>query len=228
VPQLQVGLVGFALLAGLVVVISPCGVGLLPAYLGLLIEDGVKAAPGRRVARAAAGGTVAAAAIVALYAVLAAIAWAAGDALRASLPWLGPVLGLALFAFGTAAFFGADWTALGRRLGLGKVDARRGFAAFGAAYGLAGFACTGPVFLPVLVAGFALGAATGLAVFVAYTAAVAGVIVAAALLVAAGEAPLLRRMLGKSVQVHRVSAVVLALGGLYLAWYAAHAYGLLG
>lgn len=227
VPQLQLGFVGFAVLAGLACVVTPCGIGLLPAYLGLLLEDGGKAPAGRRMARAVAGGATAAAAIVALYAVLAVAAWAAGDALRASLPWLGPALGLALFAAGAAAFAGADWSALGRRLGLGRVDARTGFAGFGAAYGLAGFACTGPIFLPVLVAGFAVGAGTGLAVFAAYTAAVAGVIVAAALLVAAGEDRLLRRLAAGSRALHKLSAAVLALGGLYLAWYAAHAYGLL-
>lgn len=227
IPQLQIGFVGFAVLAGLACVVTPCGVGLLPAYLGLLLEDGKRSAAGRRVARAVAGGATAAAAIVALYAVLAVAAWAAGDALRAGLPWLGPVLGLAIFALGAAAFFGADWSGVSRRLGLGRVDARTGFAGFGVAYGLAGFACTGPIFLPVLVAGFAVGPGTGLAVFAAYTAAVAGVIVGAALAVAAGEGQLLRRIAAGSRSLHRISAAVLALGGLYLAWYAAHAYGFL-
>lgn len=228
-PQLQVGLVGFAVLAGLLVLVTPCGIGLLPAYLGLLVEQGASSPPARRVTRAAAGGAVAALGIVALYAVLALAAWAAGDALRAALPWLGPALGIGLFALGAAAFLGADWSAVARRLGLGSgwLDARRGFAAFGAAYGLAGFACTGPVFLPVLVAGFAAGAGLGLAVFAAYTGAVALGLMAAALLVAAGEGALLRRLAGHAAAVHRVSAAVLALGGLYLAWYAAHAYGLL-
>ena len=230
-PQLQVGLTGFAVLAGLLVLVTPCGIGLLPAYLGLLVEQGAHTAPARRAGRAAVGGAVAALGIVALYAVLALLAWLAGDALRAALPWLGPGLGLGLFALGAAAFFGADWSGALRRLGLGRLgglDARRGFAAFGAAYGLAGFACTGPVFLPVLVAGFAAGAGLGFAVFAAYTGAVALGLMAAALLVAAGEGALLRRLADRARAVHRVSAAVLALGGLYLAWYAAHAYGLLG
>lgn len=227
IAQLQVGFVGFAVLAGLACVVTPCGIGLLPAYLGLLLEDGSRATPTARVARAAAGGATAAAAIIALYAVLAAIAWAAGDALRAALPWLGPLLGIGLFAVGVAALAGADWSGVARRFGAGRLDARRGFAAFGAAYGLAGFACTGPIFLPILVAGFAVGAGTGLAVFLAYTGAVALVLVAAALVVAAGEKTLLDRLLRRSAALHKLSAAVLALGGLYLAWYAAHAYGLL-
>lgn len=233
IPQLQVSLVGFALLAGLLVAVTPCGIGLLPGYLALLLEDAAREAPARRVLRALGGGLLAAAGIVGLYALLAVAAWGASDALAASLPWLGPVVGLAVAGLGAAALLGADWSGVARRLGLGAArggdgsgHAPRGFAAFGAAYGLAGFACTGPVFLPVLVAGFAAGTGTGLAVVVAYAAAVAGVVVAAALLVAAGEASLLRRMVAHGRWLHRVSAVALVLGGLYLAWYGADAYGL--
>jgi cytochrome c biogenesis protein CcdA len=223
----QLSLAGFAVSAGLLTVLSPCSVGLLPAYLGLLLEDGAASSRLRRSARAVVGGALAAAAIVAVYVALALVAWATGGALRAALPWLGPLLGLALAALGALALAGRDWGAVARRLGLGKVDGRRGFAAFGAAYALAGFACTGPVFLPLLVAGFAAGTGTGFAVLGLYVACVAGAILAAALLVAAGEDALLRRWTVPSLWLHKLSAVVLIAGGLFIAWYDARAYGVL-
>lgn len=222
-PSLRLSVLAFAFVAGLACVFTPCGVGLLPAYLTLLLEDGARHAPGRRLRRALGGGLAAASGIAAVYAALAVAAWAAADALRAAMPWLGPVLGLLLFGLGVAALAGADWSALTRRLP--AIDGRKGFAAFGVAYGLAGFACTGPLFLPLLLEAFLDGATTGLLALLLYTGAVAFVVVAGALLVAWGEQAWLRRALANAAAVHRVGAAVLALGGLYLAWYAARAYG---
>lgn len=224
VPSLRLGVLGLALVAGLACVFTPCGVGLLPAYLALLLEDGARRLPAQRVPKALAGGLAAAVGIAAVYAVLAAVAWLAADALRAALPWLGPLLGLALFGLGVAALAGADWSGVTRRLPV-RIDGRRGFLAFGAAYAVAGFACTGPLFLPLLLAAFAQGTGTGLMALGLYTGAVAAVVVAAALAVAWGGQTVLRRALAHAAALHRVGAVVLAGGGLYLAWYAAHAYG---
>lgn len=225
-PSLRLSVLGFAFVAGLACVFTPCGIGLLPAYLALLVEDGAHHPAARRVPRALAGGLAAAVGIAAVYGLLAVAAWAASDALRAAMPWLGPVLGLLLFGLGAAAFAGADWSGLVRRLPV-RVDGRRGFAAFGVAYGIAGFACTGPLFLPLLLEAFAHGADTGALALLLYTGAVAAVLVAAAGIVAWGGPALLARFLRHAAAVHRMGALVLALGGLYLAWYSAHAYGLL-
>ncbi len=225
VPSLRLGLYGLAFVAGLACTFTPCGVGLLPAYLALLVADGARHPASRRLARALGGGVVAALGIVAIYAAVAVVAWLASDALRAALPWLGPALGLALAGLGVATLAGADWSGFVRRIPV-RIDGRRGFAAFGAAYALAGLACTGPLFLPILLAGFTAGPSTGLMVLLLYTGAVAAVIVAAAALAALGEATLLRRLLRRTAALHRASAVILILGGLYLAWYAAKAYGL--
>ena len=179
VPGLHASLLGLAFVAGLSAVFTPCGVGLLPAYVGLLLERG--GTGGKR--RAVSGGLLAALGIVALYAALALLFWAFGAALRPVLPWLAPLLGLALAVLGLLALRGSGWAFLKPMAGT-SFDARTGFTAFGAAYGLAGFACTGPVFLPILLAGFLQGASTGLAAFALYTFAVAAVVVAVAAAVA--------------------------------------------
>lgn len=227
VPALQAGLLGFAFIAGLACILTPCGIGLLPAYVGLLLERKAPAAaaePSRRMARALGGGAQAAAGIVAAYAALALLFWAFGAALRPLVPWLAPALGLALAAFGLLALAGKGWPM--PRLGRGTADPRAGFAAFGAAYGLAGFACTGPLFLPVLLLAFLQGPAVGLAAFGLYTLAVAGMLVAVAALVAAGRQTRAGRLVAGAPWLHKASAAILALGGLAVAWYGAHAYGL--
>lgn len=226
VPALRVGLLGFAFVAGLACVFTPCGIGLLPAYIGLLVERGGAAQPARRVARALGGGIQAALGIVAVYAALAVLFWAFGPALRPLLPWLAPALGLALAVLGLLALRGTDWSFLRPRGGGAAFDARTGFAAFGAAYGLAGFACTGPLFLPVLLLGFVQSVELGLLAFALYTLAVAGVVVAVAAVVALGEQTRMGALLAGAPWVHKASAAILVVGGLAVAWYGANAYGL--
>lgn len=224
VPALRAGLLGFAFVAGLACALTPCGVGLLPAYVGLLLERN-SPNPSGRMARALGGGAQAALGIVAAYAALAVLFWAFGAALRPLVPWLAPALGLALAAFGLLALAGRGWPVL--RLGSGGMRPDSGFAAFGAAYGLAGFACTGPLFLPVLLLAFLQGPGTGMAAFGLYTLAVAGMLVAIAALVAAGRHTNAGQMVARAPWLHKASAAILVLGGLVVAWYGAHAYGLL-
>src|SRR6185503_13633627 len=108
-----------------------------------------------------------------------------GAALRPFLPWLAPALGLGLAVLGALALRGTGWEFLRpRSTRVAGFDATAGFTAFGAAYGLAGFACTGPLFLPILLAGFVEGPRVGLSAFALYTVAVAGVVVVIAALVA--------------------------------------------
>jgi cytochrome c biogenesis protein CcdA len=235
VPALHVGLLGLAFVAGLACVFTPCGIGLLPAYVGLLLETGPPgtkraAVPSRptRVARAFAGGLQAALGIVAAYAALAVLFWAFGAALRPWLPWLAPALGLGLAVLGVLAFRGTGWEFLRPRTStVAGFDARAGFTAFGAAYGLAGFACTGPLFLPILLAGFVEGPLVGLQAFALYTLAVAGVVVAIAALVALGQQTRLGVLMTGAPWLHKASAAILVVGGLVVAWYGAHAYGLI-
>jgi cytochrome c biogenesis protein CcdA len=226
VPVFRFGLAGMAVVAGLACVFTPCGIGLLPAYFALHLEQAAQSAAPARLSRALRGGAAAALGAVLLYGALAVLFWLIGPTLRPALPWLGPVLGLGIAALGVAALATGTWSPLVVKLGL-RVDPRRGFMAFGAAYALAGFACTGPLFLPLLLAGFLQSTLTGFWVFALYTGAVAMVLILAAVLVAYGEEHALKRLLGNGKRIHQVSAVVLIIGGLAVAAYAAMVEGLL-
>lgn len=222
VPSLKVGILGLAFFAGVACIFTPCGIGLLPAYMALLVEDGSRHSSDGRVRRSVVGGLAAAAGMAAVYVVLAGFAWLAADQLQSAMPWLGPALGILLAVLGLAALAGADWSLLTRRLP--GLDGRRSFAAFGAAYGIAGFACTGPLFLPILVAAFAASPGTGLGALATYTGAVAMGMLGAAILVALGHDTVLRKGLPRLAILHRLSAAILVVGGSYLAWYSWNAY----
>lgn len=222
VAVLQIGLYGMAMVAGLASIFSPCSVGLLPAYLGLLLRAETRATPetlGVRVRRSLGGGFATAGGIVALYAVFAGILWLAGPWLRPIIPYMGPAVAIGLLAIGLSTLAGADWSGISRRMGAGRVDGRHGFFTFGLGYGLAAFGCTGPAFLPILLAGFGEGAAPGLLVFLLYSASVAALVVMATLLMATGNQGRLRRILSHTRSVSRASAVLIAIAGASLLVY---------
>ncbi len=226
VPLLRLGLGGLAFVAGAACIVTPCGVGLLPAYFALLLEDSRHAPTVARAARAVRGSLAAAAGIVGIYALFALLFWWQSDAMARALPWLGPLVGLMLVVVGVMAWRGMSWAAVARLLGAGRIDGRRGFVAFGAAYGVAGFACTGPLFLPILVAGFLDGPTSGLLVFALYALAVAAGLTAAGLLVAFGHTTRLSAFLDRVRHLHRFSAALLVIAGVAVIAYAAKAYGL--
>lgn len=225
VGVVQVGVIGLAFLAGLASFFAPCSVGLIPAYMGFLIQGQQGVRREHVLRHSLGGGLQTAGGIVAIYAVIAALLWAFSDTLSRYLPVLSPIVAVLLIAFGVFMLIGFDWERIAKRLGMGQVDGRKGFFAFGIGYGLAAFGCTGPVFLPILLAGFAQGAGTGLAAFAVYTLAVAAFVVFAAYLVSQGQQTRLRRLLSHTTLVTRVSAALLIGAGAYLLWFDYQAYG---
>ncbi|HEX2065992.1 MAG TPA: cytochrome c biogenesis protein CcdA [Candidatus Thermoplasmatota archaeon] len=216
VPVLRLGLAGLAVVAGAVAVFTPCTVGLLPAYLALLLRPAQAAAPAPA-RRVLLGGVAAAAGIVTVYGALAVAFALAGAALR---PWLsqaGPVVGAAMVAAGLATLWGKGVGGAGRLAG--RLGGRRGFYLFGLAFALAGFGCTGPLFLPLLLAGFGQGTGAGILVFLLYAGAVTLLVLAAAAAVAAGLEGRLRGALRHARTVQAAAGALMAGAGAYLVWY---------
>ncbi len=202
---------------------SPCSIGLIPAYLGFLLRSETEAVPlGESrplLRRSLTGGLATAAGIVSLYAFVALLMWIAGPYLRPYVPYMGPVVAVGLVLLGIAMLAGFDWGGLGRAMGAGRVDGRRGFFAFGLGYGLAAFGCTGPAFLPILLAGFAESTLAGALVFLLYAVSIAGFVVLAALLTATGNQGSLRWVLSHTRTVSRVAASLMVVAGVYLFHY---------
>jgi cytochrome c-type biogenesis protein len=213
---LTVGILGLALIAGISSFFAPCSIGLIPAYMGFLLKR--QNEDGKRHSTIPAG-LATAGGIVSLYAVLAVVLWFVGDSLGQVLPWIGPVMGVLLIALGVLMLVGFDWEGIAKKLGMGKVDGRRGFFAFGVGYGLAAFGCTGPIFLPVLIAGFARGTVMGFMAFLLYSLAVSSLVVFAAYLVGAGKQTRLNKLLSHTKRITQISAILLIAGGAYLIYY---------
>lgn len=209
------GLAGLALVAGAAAVFSPCSVGLLPAYFGMLLR-------GRGAARPVVGGLMATAGVVLAYGAIALLLLPFGNNLLPLVPRLGIAMGILFILLGATMLAGFDWGRLTRRLPhhrLAPDGSRRGYGLFGIGYALASFGCTGPIFLPLLFSAFAQGAAVGLGIFLLYAAGIAVLLVLIAVLASLGAEGPLRRLLAHSPWIARVVAVLWIFAGAYLVWY---------
>lgn len=202
VAWLKWSLPALAVVAGVTAALSPCAVGLLPAYFALVLSRGASRR-GIRAGLGAAGGALA------VYAVLAVAAAVAAPLLVVSLPWMTLALG---FLF---VFVGA-WTATGRGFLVPTASAPRSLVGFGAAYGLASFGCSGPLFLPILVAGFSTSLWVGFGLFLLYAASLVAVLVAIAMATSAGAHGPLRRLSAHGRKVQVVAGLLVAGAGIYL------------
>lgn len=213
---LQVSIPGLAMLAGLAAVLTPCAVGMLPGYIGNLARANPDQAG--RVRKLVATGAVAAAGVVAIYAVFAVLLLVVGEPLRRRLDLAGPIVGVVMILVGVASLLGFPWNRLlPARLSNGHPG--KGFFGFGVAYGAAAFGCTGPLFIPLMVAAFLDGPAMGLAAFAAYAAGVAILLIAVAYLVAMGHVAGLQRILPRASRLNTVASVLMIAAGAYLLWF---------
>ncbi len=216
----------YAMGAGVLASINPCGFVMLPTYAALFIRgSGSEGRPpvSRQVTRALVAGFAMTAGFVLLFGVLGVIFSSGGRAIAAYFPYTTLVVGVLLIAAGLAV-------ALGRAVpempvpGLTLSDAGsiQGMFLYGVAYGLASLGCVLPIFLVVVGAATAssswlmsivqfLNFALGMGIVVT-------IVSIAVALSREGVVRLIRRSFRYSAQV---TAIFLVLGGGYLIayWY---------
>lgn len=217
----------YAFLLGAVAAFNPCGFALLPAYLGLYLDD--RRDGSSFVSRAGrslqVAGTVAAA-FALLFGVMGAVFSIGASVIVPSLAWAGLAVGVVLILVGGLTLAGRPIgqtlpQRLAGQLGRGaNQPGIRGYAAFGLAYGVASLGCTLPLFLGLI--GTATAAGGGSAAVIAFTLYGAGMAVVLGMLtVAAGMVSfgVLARMRTLTRFVSGLSAVLLLLSGAYVVYY---------
>ncbi|HLH64868.1 MAG TPA: cytochrome c biogenesis protein CcdA [Solirubrobacteraceae bacterium] len=215
----------FAFGAGLLATVNPCGFAMLPGFLSLYLGSAdtaerpalARGAQGFRVGLALTGGFAGAFVIAGLILSIG-LRWFVHV-----IPWVAVAIAAALVLVGIAML-------LGRHVGLTaasrvRVDGRsvEGYCRvvlFGASYAVASLSCTLAVFL--IVVGQAVAAADPirlLAVFGAYAAGSATVLVALSLSVALAKAVVARAVRWLAPVVSRLAGALLAASGVYLVIY---------
>jgi cytochrome c-type biogenesis protein len=209
---------------GMVALVNPCGFALLPGYLGYFLgTDGDRATDSRLVAlnRAQVVALSMSAGFLAVFGVLGLALAGAISSFVDYLPWVTLGLGLGLAALGVAMVLGYQ-----PLLPLPKLEKGTGSRStasmflFGLSYALASLTCTISIFLSA-VGTAASGATFGrrLGSFVSYGLGMGLLATGLTLAVALGRTGVVgafRRLLPR---IHLVSALVLVVVGLYVAWY---------
>jgi cytochrome c-type biogenesis protein len=218
----------YALTAGMIVTVNPCGFAMLPAYLSsfLGLSRGSQAAE----ARETGGGAVVRALVVsaavtlgfmAVFLVLGTLSRAGADAVFSISQWLTIVIGIGLVALGVAMVFGYKppiFTPKIEKGGQGR--SFRSMFIFGVSYAVASLGCSIPVFLIVVFTGGRQhGLVSGFLSFLTYGIGFGLVLTGLTMSLALAQGGFLK-LLRKALRfIDRASAVFLILAGLYLAWY---------
>ena len=217
---------GYALVAGMLASVNPCGFALLPGYLGYYLGDRRNARGWQLTGRAVAVSGTMSASFALLFGLAGILADLAASALAASLPWVGAAVGMILILLGGLLAAGRDVNiSLAPRAAqrLGAATRSRGlggYAAYGLAYGLASLGCTLPVFLSVVGISLQLhGLADAVGQFLLFGIGMGIVITVLTIATAWSGDGLLKRARALGRHIGWVSAFILWLVGAYVIYY---------
>jgi cytochrome c-type biogenesis protein len=217
----------YAFFLGIVAAFNPCGFALLPAYLGLYLNDErTEKSFATRTRRSLAVSAVVALAFTLLFGVIGALFSLASSLILRLLPWVGLGVGVLLVIAGGVSIGGKSLGLHTAQRAASKIgrdaggSGTRGYAAFGLAYGLASLGCALPLFLALLGTAVAVGgpwsAVVAFALYGIGMATTLGVLTLVAGIVSFGV--LVRvRSLGRFVSI--LGSVLLLVSGAYVVYY---------
>lgn len=207
----------FALGAGMLATVNPCGFAMLPAYLTLVIADGHDTRTAR-VGRALAASLLMTAGFVVVFGVFGLLSLPLRGVLQQYLPIVTVVIGVVMVVVGALLLAGRQLTLLLPKPARAAPSTRVvSMAGYGVAFAVASLSCTIGPFLAAT--GIALRGGSGLVTFLAYALGmglVVAVLAVAAALAGTAVTAGIRRLLP---HVPRVGGVLLVVTGAYVGYY---------
>lgn len=213
--------VSFALGAGLVAALNPCGFAFLPGYLGLVIAGSHGASRGVALTRAGAATVMMAVGFVTVFGIFGLAMSPAISSVQRYLPFATIVIGVLLIGMAAWLLAGKDISMVVPKVASGAPTARLGsMYGYGMGYAIASLSCTVAPFLAVISTTFKQGSTlSGVLAFAAYAAGMSitvGVVALAVALAGSSAGALLRRILP---HVRRITGLIVLLTGLYVTYY---------
>jgi cytochrome c-type biogenesis protein len=235
----ETGLALLAFIAGMSAFLSPCAFPLLPGYMSYYIGKEEKGVPGRRgaIKKAVIGGTMAAAGILIVYALLGIVAAAAGDAVKRYVGVLQPIVAVVIIIMGAVMLtdyiiplykvtaplrpvtdsVGRGFRRLTSAGPTGEPGEYAGLFSYGAGYGAASLGCHAPIFIALVVAAMGTGSfGDALVVFLMYALGMGLLMVAVTVLVGMAKTELVKKLVKWMPLIKKVSGVVLIIVGAVL------------
>ncbi|CAM3516722.1 cytochrome c biogenesis CcdA family protein [Kibdelosporangium persicum] len=211
---------GFALAAGMVAVVNPCGFAMLPAYLTLVVA-GESRAPVPAVLRALAATGLMALGFLVVFGAFGLVVAPLGSSVQEYLPAVTVVIGAVMVALGAWMLAGKEVTLLLPKPRAGAPTARlSSMFGYGLAYAVVSLSCTIAPFLAVTSTTFRSGSVlTGIAAYVAYGLGMSLVVGVLAVSIAVASKAVTTWVRRIQPYIGRIGGVILVLAGLYIAYY---------
>lgn len=227
------GELAYYLAIGMVATVNPCGFAMLPAYLSYFMgldpggDEADEARTDAGLRRAARVALAVSAGFLAVFALAGSLVKLSSLPVYEYAPWISVVIGVALVGLGGAMLAGFEpsvrWLPTpggGAGKGEGRERTVRAMFVFGVSYAVASIGCTLPTFL-VAVSGTMERESfvDGLLVFALYGAGMALVLTALTVSMALARTSVLRLLRSAQPYIHSISAVLVLLAGVYVAYY---------
>jgi cytochrome c-type biogenesis protein len=211
---------GFALAAGMLATVNPCGFAMLPAYLTLVVA-GESRATMTAVWRALAVTGLMALGFLVVFGAFGLVVAPLGTSVQEYLPVVTVVVGVVMVGLGAWMLAGKQITVLLPKPRKGAPTARlSSMFSYGLAYAVVSLSCTIGPFLAVTSATFRSGSVVGgIASYLVYglgMALVVGVLAVSVALASGAVTAGIRRILP---HVNRIGGAILVLAGLYVGYY---------
>lgn len=214
-------LYGLAFGTGALAGLSPCGIGMVPSYVGMVLDGG---AGGSTTRKGLATGLRITVGFMAIFAAAAVLISVLASAFIAVIPWAAVAVGLLM------ATWGAVGVARGR---LGGIELRGiplvghmsdgrhlGVYGYGVVYGIACLSCSLPLFLSLVLQTVAARSPFGaLLVLIAYGIGLGVIVNSVSVLAMSARKAMTRGFRRVLPYVERLSGVFVLVSGLYVAWY---------
>jgi cytochrome c-type biogenesis protein len=213
----------FALVAGAVAAVNPCGFALLPVYAGFLItgEADETVSRWRALGRAGLFTLAMTVGFVAVFGAFGLLVSFATLSIAAILPWITIVVGVLVVAAGVWLLLGRELPSFVPKLAGREVKRSLGsMTMFGLFFALASLSCTVAPFLAIMAQTFrSTSVLGGTAMFLTYALGMALVIGAVSVAIALARQGLIVWLKRQFPKVMRVVGVLLVVAGLYVAYY---------
>jgi cytochrome c biogenesis protein CcdA len=214
----------FALTAGMLATVNPCGWAMLPSFIAYYLgtEDtdyGARPAV-VRLREGLTTGVLVTLGFLTVFTVMGAVITFGLRFLVRYLPLGSIVIGALLTLLGLWLLFGGNLPFTLPALTPQKARSPKAIYLFGVAYGTVSLSCTLPVFLVIMGVSIPQNIWLNVALtFIAYGMGMAAVLVSLAVSLALMQQGLAQKTRALLPYVHRLGAVLLVLAGLYLLWY---------
>jgi cytochrome c-type biogenesis protein len=214
---------GFALAAGMVAAVNPCGFAMLPAYLTLTVA-GESRATMAAVWRALGVTGLMALGFLTVFGAFGLVVAPLGTSVQEYLPAVTVVVGVVMVGLGGWMLAGKQITLLVPKPRKGAPTARlKSMFGYGLAYAVVSLSCTIGPFLAVTSQTFRSGSlVAGIAAYLVYglgMALVVGVLAVSVALASTAVTTWVRRVL---LHVNRIGGAILVLAGFYIGYYGAY------